>query len=88
MRNQIDDKVPNQTQSKKSRLEDALSSNQNRIHTGLWLRLFCNCFCIYGATNAAKCLVTNKTMFCIARPTKKLSLKRSFCEVVFTCFFN
>jgi hypothetical protein len=52
------------------------------------LRLFCNCFCVSGATNAAKCFVTNQTPFCTAGPTKKLSLKRSFCEAVFTCFFN
>ena len=45
-------------------------------------------FCVCGETNAAKCLVTNQTIFYIVGPTKKLSLKRNFYEVVFTYFFN
>ena len=53
-----------------------------------WLRLFFTSFCVCGETNAARCLVTNQTAFCTTRPTKKLSLKHSFCAAVFTCFFN
>ena len=51
-------------------------------------RLFYTCFCVCGVTNAARFLVTNQTVFYTTRPTKKLSLKHSFCEVVFTCLFN
>jgi len=52
------------------------------------LCLFYTCFCVCGATHATRCLVTNQTVFYTAGPTKKLSLKHSFCEAVFTCFFN
>jgi len=45
-------------------------------------------FYVCGETNTARYLVTNQIAFCAARPTKKLSLKRSFCAAVFICFFN
>ena len=54
----------------------------------LRLRLFFTSVCVCDETNAARCLVTNQTAFCIVEPIKKLSLKRSFYEEVFTCFFN
>jgi hypothetical protein len=59
---------------------------QNLIQ--LRLCLFCTCFCVCGAKNIVRCLVTVKTAFCTTGPTKKLSLKCSFREVVFICFFN
>jgi hypothetical protein len=46
--------------------------------------LFCTCFCVCGAKNTIRYLVTIKNAFYTARPTKKLSLKRSFREAVFT----
>jgi hypothetical protein len=52
------------------------------------LRLFFPNFCVCGETNATRCLVINHTAFCTAGPTKKMSLKCSFCEAIFTCFFN
>jgi len=55
-------------------------SPRNIILILLRLHLFCNRFCVCGATNAVKCLVTNQTAFCIAGSTKKLSLKHSFYE--------
>jgi hypothetical protein len=46
-------------------------------------------FCVCDETNTVKCLVTKKTTFYIMEPTKKKkSLKHSFCEAVFICFFN
>ena len=44
-------------------------------------------FCVCGAKNIARCLIIVKTTFYTVRPTKKFSLKRSFYEAVFTCFF-
>jgi hypothetical protein len=50
--------------------------------------LFSANFYVCGETNAAKCLVTNQIAFYAAGPTKKLSLKRSFYAVVFSCFLT
>jgi hypothetical protein len=44
-------------------------------------------FYVCSETNIIRCLVTNQIVFYIAEPIKKLSLKYSFCEAVFTCFF-
>ena len=52
------------------------------------LHLFCNCFYVCGVTNTVKYLVTNQTVFCTAGFTKKLSLKHSFYEAIFTCFLT
>jgi len=48
----------------------------------------CSFFYVCGVKNATRCLVIHQTTFYIVGPTKKLSLKRSFYEVVFTCHFN
>ena len=50
--------------------------------------LFTFNFCVCDAKNTVRCLVTHQTMFYIAGPIKKLSLKHSFCEAVSTCLFN
>jgi hypothetical protein len=52
------------------------------------LCLFSTCFCVCDAKNTARCLVIVKIVFYTAGPTKKLSLKRSFHEAVFTCFLT
>jgi len=50
--------------------------------------LFTFNFCVCDVKNTIRCSVTYQTAFYIMEPTKKLSLKRNFYEVVFTCFFN
>jgi hypothetical protein len=45
-------------------------------------------FCVCSAKNTVRYLVIHQTAFYTVGSTKKLSLKRSFCEAVFTCFFN
>jgi len=52
------------------------------------LCLFYTCFCVRGVKNAVRCLVIVKITFYTAGPTKKLNLKCSFHEAIFTCFFN
>jgi hypothetical protein len=58
------------------------------IYLNFCFALFFINFYICGETNTIRYLVTNQTVFCIAGPTKKLSLKHSFCEAVFTYFYN
>ena len=53
-------------------------SPRNTVLILLWLRLFCNHFCVCGATNAVKCLVTNQTAFCTAGPIKKIEFETQF----------
>lgn len=67
----------------------SLVDTKNYTHTyTLRLRLFFTSFYVCDETNTVKCLITNQTMFCNARSTKKLTVKRSFYEAIFICFFN
>jgi hypothetical protein len=45
-------------------------------------------FCVCSVKNTVRYLVIHQTAFYTVGSTKRLSLKRSFCEAVFTCFFN
>ena len=49
--------------------------------------MFFTSFYVCVEINAVRCLVTNQTVFCTTRPTKRLCLKCSFYAAVFTSFF-
>jgi hypothetical protein len=59
-----------------------------KISLSCLLRLFSFNFCVCDVKNTVRYLIIHQTVFYTMGSIKKLNLKRSFCEVVFTCFLN